>query len=125
MAAKLRIVIADDDSLTRGVLRLLLSESKHLVVGETADGLRAVELCEQLQPNLVFLDIDMPRMTGHEAATRIKASCQKTKIIMVSALATLDNVRTAMESGANGFVVKPFNAQKVMEALQRAQTAAA
>lgn len=125
MLRNLKIVIADDDRLTRSVLRLLLQESKHVVVAEAADGAKAVELCEQYHPHIAFLDIDMPRLSGHDAAVEIRKKCPKTRIIVVSALATLDNVKIAMGSGASGFVVKPFNAGKVMEAIERAFTEAA
>jgi len=119
METKLNVVIADDDGVTRSVLRLLLHENKHIVVGEASDGLRAIELCGQLKPDVAFLDIDMPRMTGHEAAVEILRENPSVKVVMVSGLATLQNVQNAMQSGASGFVVKPFNAHKIIEALGR------
>ncbi len=111
------ILIADDDGTTRHVLRLLLREHGHLVVGEAANGEKAVEMCEILQPDIIFLDIDMPRMNGHQAADRIRLAAPGVRVIMVSALATMGNVQTALQAGAGGFVVKPFNAVKVVEAI--------
>jgi two-component system chemotaxis response regulator CheY len=112
-----KIVIADDDSTTRYVLRLLLQEQLFNVVGEADDGEKAVELCAAHKPNIAFIDIHMPKMSGHAAAQQIRQQSPQTSIIMVSALSTLDNVRQAMEAGASGFVVKPFSAVKLTEAI--------
>ena len=120
MKTKFNIVIADDDRVTRSVLRLLLLENKYAVIGEAIDGVRAVEICVQLKPDIAFIDIDMPRMSGHEAAVEILRTNPQIKIIMVSALASLENVQNAMQSGAAGFVVKPFTAQKIIAAITRA-----
>lgn len=112
-----KIVIADDDATTRYVLRLLLQEQLYNVVGEAADGDKAVELCVQHKPNIAFIDIHMPGMNGHEASQLIRQQNPQTGIIMISALSTLDNVRQALEAGASGFVVKPFSAVKLIEAI--------
>lgn len=112
-----KIVIADDDSTTRYVLRLLLQEQLFNVVGEADDGEKAVELCAAHKPHIAFLDIHMPKMSGHAASQQIRQQNPSTGIIMISALSTLDNVRQAMEAGASGFVVKPFSAVKLTEAI--------
>jgi CheY-like chemotaxis protein len=113
----LNILIADDDSTTRHVLRLLLREHGHQVVAEANDGDKAVELAEVHKPDIAFLDIDMPRMDGHSAAERIRQAAPGVGMIMVTNLPTLDNVQKALQIGINGFVVKPFNAIKVVEAI--------
>lgn len=114
---ELNILIADDDSTTRHVLRLLLREHGHQVVAEAHDGEKAVELCEVHKPDIAFLDINMPRMDGHAAAERIKQATPGVGMIMVTNLPTLDNVQKALQIGISGFVVKPFNATKVVEAI--------
>ena len=114
---ELNILIADDDRATRHVLRLLLREHGHQVVAEAQDGEKAVELCEVHQPDIAFLDINMPRMDGHSAAERIKQNTPGVSMIMITSLPTLDNVQKALQIGINGFVVKPFNAVKVVEAI--------
>ena len=114
----LNILVADDDATTRRVLRLLLHESGHRVVAEAPDGEKAIELCDAHRPHLAFLDIDMPGVDGHEAARRIRAAHPKTGMIMVSAVPTRENVQSALDAGACGFVVKPFNALKVEEAIR-------
>ena len=114
---ELNIVIAADDSATRHVLRLLLREQGHQVVAEAHDGEKAVELCETRRPDIAFLDIDMPRLDGHSTAERIKQVAPGVGMIMVTNLPTLDNVQRALQVGISGFVVKPFNATKVVEAI--------
>lgn len=113
----IKIIIADDDRTTRSALRLLLMENRYIVIGEAMDGEKAIELCLSLNPNIAFIDINMPKVDGHLAAQQIRQRNPKTGVIMISSLPTLSNVRQAMESGAGGFVVKPFNASKVVEAI--------
>lgn len=114
---ELKTLIADDDNTTCRVLRLLLREHGHQVVAEAHDGEKAVELCEAHKPDIAFLDIDMPRMDGIAAAQRIRNAVPSVGIIMVSNLPTMDNVQKALQAGVSGFVVKPFNAVKVVEAI--------
>ncbi|MFC7514622.1 response regulator transcription factor [Herbaspirillum sp. GCM10030257] len=114
-----RIVIADDDSTTCSVLRLLLQEHGHLVIGEAHDGEKAVDMCEIHKPDIAFLDIQMPRLTGHDAARRIVERTPDVGIIIVSAVPTLENVQAALQAGAASFVVKPFNAVKVVDAIEQ------
>lgn len=111
----IRIIIADDDRLTRSVLRLLLQEQRYSVIGEATDGEKAVELCAEVKPDIAFIDIDMPQLNGHEAAERIRQSNPRIVVIMISALPTVANVKQAMDAGVAGFVVKPFNTGKVIE----------
>lgn len=117
--AKLNFVIADDDRMTRNVLRMLLRESYHHVAGEAGDGEKALELCIEHQPDIAFIDIDMPKLDGHQATQKIREQCRNTQVIVVSALATVSHVQQALQAGANGFLVKPFNSNKVNEAIQQ------
>lgn len=111
------ILIADDDATTRYVLRLLLLEHEFNVVGEAPDGAKAIEMCASLRPHIVFMDIQMPKMNGNEATQEIRRMLPRTGIIMVSAVSTMDNVRQALQAGASGFVVKPFTAAKLTDAI--------
>lgn len=111
------VLLADDDATTRMALRLLLQENLYHVVGEAADGEKAVELCMTLKPHVVFLDIDMPKLNGNQAAQQIREQHPKLGIVMVSAASTMDNVRQAMQAGASSFVVKPFSAARVADAV--------
>lgn len=111
------IVIADDDSVTCLVLRMLLHEHGCKVVGEAHNGEKAIALCVEHRPHIVFLDINMPRLDGHHAADRIRQASPGVTVIMITTQPTLDNVQKAIQVGAGGFIVKPFNAVKVMETI--------
>ncbi len=113
----INVVVADDDATTRVALRLLLQENRYTVVGEAADGERAVELCTTLKPHAVFLDIDMPRLSGHEAAKKLRELHPEIGIVVISAYSTMENVQQARQAGANAFVVKPFSASRLIDAL--------
>lgn len=114
---ELNVIIADDDRITRNVLRLLLRDNGCKVVGEAPDGEKAVELCMQHKPDIAFLDIHMPKLNGHEAAEKIRQDNPDVGMVMITSLPTLDSVQKALQVGATGFVVKPFNAVKVVEAI--------
>ena len=115
----LNIVIADDDTVTRSALRMLLREQRHVVIGEAADGEKAFEVCLNTLPDVVFIDINMPKLNGHELSARLTVSLPGTRIIIISSLPTVANVQQAMQGGACAFVVKPFNTVKVIEALAK------
>lgn len=114
----LKAVIADDDLTTRYSLRLLLREHGIQVVAEAGDGDKAVELCDSNLPDLIFLDINMPKLDGLQVAETIRRRIPEIGIIMVSAVPTMDNVQKALQAGINGFIVKPFSAVKVMEVIE-------
>lgn len=112
-----RVVIADDDATTRTVLRLLLQEHACIVVGEASDGERALELCATLKPQIAFLDIDMPKLSGNQVAQELRQLHPGIGIVIVSALSTVENVQQARLSGASAFIVKPFTGAKLIDAI--------
>ncbi len=114
---KCSILIADDDAVTRGALRLLLVEQGHTVVGEAADGERALDMCALLKPDIVFADINMPKLDGHGLSEQLRLRVPGARIVIISSLPTVANVQRALLGGAAGFVVKPFNGVKVLEAV--------
>jgi YesN/AraC family two-component response regulator len=114
---KCSILIADDDPVTRGALRLLLVEQGHTVVGEAADGERALDMCTLLKPDIVFADINMPKLDGHGLSDQLRLRAPGVRIVIISSLPTVANVQRALLGGAAGFVVKPFNGVKVLEAV--------
>lgn len=116
---KLNVVIADDDAVTRGALRMLLNEQHYSVVGEATDGEKAVELCLQCNPDIVFLDINMPKLTGHQVAEQVRLKLSRTRIVIITSLPTVANVQQAMAGGATAFLVKPFTAAKVVDAVSK------
>ena len=103
----MKILIADDHALFRAGLRALLSGIEGVeIVGESADGLAAVELAASTRPDLVFLDIAMPRLNGIAAAERIKAAQPGVRVIVLSMHLTEEYIRRALAAGADGYMLK-------------------
>ena len=102
-----RIILADDHTLVRQGIKKILEENPDLeVIGEAADGQEAVNLLKKLQPDLVILDIQMPRMNGLEAAKMIKERFPAMKILMLTMHKEDEYLRQAREIGVEGFVLK-------------------
>lgn len=112
------VLLADDDGMLRAKLRLILVSEDYQVVGEAGNGEDAVALYGKLHPELVLLDINMPKMDGLQALAAIHKINPQAVVMMVSADATMDKVKEALTLGAAGFVVKPFNAESVLERIE-------
>jgi two-component system chemotaxis response regulator CheY len=119
MAKLTRILVVDDNDVMRTLLRGILRGETFEVVGEARNGHAAVELTERLKPDIVCMDVMMPEMDGLEALQAIKAGEVDCAVVMITASATADTVRLAIESGAAGYIVKPFNSAKVLDTLGR------
>jgi len=111
------IVLIDDDELTRTALRLLAREAGFSVVGEAHDGVAGLAVVERLQPDLVCLDVLMPGIDGLSVLEKIKAAQPGLAVLMITASADPATVKRALALGADGFVVKPFNADRVVRSL--------
>ncbi len=107
MGEPVRVLIAEDEALIRLDLKEMLEEEGYAVVGEAADGVRAVELAEVLRPDLVFLDIKMPLMDGLAAARQI-ADQRIAPVVILTAFSQRDLVEQARDAGAMAYLVKPF-----------------
>jgi len=112
------VLIADDDSMLREMLKLILHSEGYKVVGEASNGIDAVMQCVKLKPDLVLLDINMPKMDGLQALVEIHKATPQARVIMVSALVTMDSVSEAIQNGAIGFVVKPLNPATVLDQIK-------
>ena len=117
-AKRLTAVIADDDQYLRELLRLLLRSDVYDVVGEASNGESATELCKRLLPDVTLLDINMPVKDGLAVLDELTTAKYPGKVVMMSAEATLDRVKLAIEKGAAGFIVKPFNSGTVLDELR-------
>jgi len=114
-AQKHSILVVDDDSMMREMLKLILLSEEYRIAGEAANGHDAVMQCVSLKPDLVLLDINMPKMDGLQALEEIRKANPTTKVLMVSADATMDKVKEAIQKGAVGFIVKPLNPASVLD----------
>lgn len=116
---KKKVMIADDDAIMRELLKGILRTAGHTVVGEASNGEQAIAVVERTSPEVLCLDIHMPKMDGMQCLEALKAASPQLTIIMVSGEATLPVVQEALSKGAGGFIVKPFNAAKVLDTIQR------
>ncbi|CAM4035137.1 chemotaxis response protein [Lederbergia lenta] len=114
-----KILIVDDAAFMRMMVKDILTKNGFEVVGEAADGAQAVEKYKELKPDLVTMDITMPEMDGITALKEIKAFDPSAKIIMCSAMGQQAMVIDAIQAGAKDFIVKPFQADRVIEAISK------
>ena len=113
------VLIADDQELVRFGLRTLIDNEDDLAcAGEAADGLAAVELASELQPDLVMLDLAMPRMDGLEALPLIRAAVPGVRVIVLSGFNQSTLAEKAMEAGADKYVVKGGSMRQLLELVE-------
>jgi two-component system, chemotaxis family, chemotaxis protein CheY len=111
------VLIVDDVAFVRKTLATILSENGFDVVGEAANGTDAVEQYHRLRPDVVTMDIVMPKMSGIEATRKILKSSPEAKIVMVSAMGQETLVMESIHAGAKDYVLKPFSADEVVRTL--------
>lgn len=116
-APAVRVVVAEDEALIRLDLVELLTEEGYTVVGEAADGEAAIALARELTPDLVVMDIKMPKRDGISAA-QVIASERIAPVVMLTAFSQRDLVERAREAGAMAYVVKPFDASDLVPAIE-------
>jgi len=115
-----RILVADDASFMRQIIREILESDGHEIVAEASDGVQAVEAWKKHQPDLVTMDIVMPRRSGIDAVRAIMAIDSTARIVMCSALGQETLVTEALQAGARDFIVKPFKPDAVLATLRGA-----
>ena len=120
-----RVVIADDETIVRMDIREILEANGYDVVGEASDGIDAVELCRQQNPDLVLLDIKMPLMDGLSAAKQIHETNGNVAIVILTAYNDERFIDKAAEYGSVGYVVKPLNERSLIPAIKIALKRAA
>ena len=113
------ILICDDAAFMRMMIKDILTKNGYNIVGEAENGAKAVEKYAELKPDLVLMDITMPEMDGIEALKKIKAADANASILMCSAMGQQAMVIESIQSGAKDFIVKPFQADRVLEAVQK------
>ena len=113
------ILICDDAAFMRMMIKDVLSKNGYTVAGEAENGLKAVEKYNELHPDLVLMDITMPEMDGIQALKKIKEKDGAASVIMCSAMGQQAMVIESIQAGARDFIVKPFQAERVIEAVKK------
>jgi len=118
-AARRRVLVAEDEALIRLDLAEMLREEGYAVVGEAADGEQAVAMAEELRPDLVILDVKMPKMDGIDAAAKI-TSDRIAPVVILTAFSQRDLVMRARDAGTMAYLVKPFAKRDLVPAIELA-----
>ena len=117
----IRVLLVDDHMVVRSGLSTVLSVYDDLkLVGEAGDGEEAIKLCEQLQPDVILMDLLMPKMDGVTAIKAIKASWPQIQIIALTSFKEKEYVEGALKAGANGYLLKDVSAEELVNAIRRA-----
>lgn len=114
-----RVLIADDASFMRQMIRDIIEPEGFEVVGEAADGVEVVDKYRELQPDVVMMDIVMPKRSGIDAVKEIHAEAPTARVVMCSALGQEALVTEAIQAGAKDFIVKPFKPDAVLATLRK------
>jgi two-component system chemotaxis response regulator CheY len=114
------ILICDDAAFMRMMIKDILSKNGYTIAGEAENGAKAVEKYFETKPDLVMMDITMPEMDGIQALKKIKSTDAGANIIMCSAMGQQAMVIESIQAGAKDFIVKPFQAERVLEAVKKA-----
>lgn len=115
----MRILIVDDSKYMRYVMHAIVTNEGHEVVGEASDGQMGIELYDALRPDVVFMDVTMPILSGFESLKRIRAIDSKSIVIMCSAMGQQWLIRESILEGAFDYITKPFKEEKIVYILRR------
>ncbi len=119
----LKIVIADDDTALCDYLEAVISRTPHKVVGKAQDGRQALQLIDTMKPDLVFMDLAMPHMSGIEAIYLARKKGMQGKIIATSDFAIDQTIHEVLMAGADEFLAKPFSPKEAQKLLERRSAA--
>lgn len=115
----MKVLIADDAAFMRMMLKDILVKNGHEVVGEAVNGVDMLQKYEDTNPDIVTLDITMPEMDGLQALKKLREKHQDANVVMCSAMGQQAMVIDAIQSGAKDFIVKPFQAERIVECLAK------
>lgn len=116
------ILVVDDAAFMRMMIKNILTKEGYNVVAEAANGKEAITLYSKLKPDLVTMDITMPEMDGIESVKAIRQVDPDARIIMCSAMGQQAMVMEAIQAGAKDFIVKPFQQERILQAIERVLT---
>ena len=113
------VLVVDDTAFMRMQIKQILVKEGHSMIGEAENGIEAVEQFQKLKPDVVILDITMPKMDGIEALKKIKEIDPDSKVIICSAVGYQEMLAKAMQCGAETFIVEPFEAEHLIKAVNK------
>lgn len=113
------VFIIDDNETTRAVLRMIIQGDAYHVIGEANNGISGLARARRLRPDIVCLDIEMPGSNGLDVLVEIKKTLPNTSVLMVSGSNDRATIVTAIQLGASGFILKPFNSGIVLDTLDK------
>ena len=113
------ILIVDDDEILCETLKIMLKQAGFRIAGEATNGHEAITQCASRTPDLILLDINMPKMGGVEALIEIRKINPHVKVLMMSTEGTIDKVKEAIHHGASGFVVKPMSKEVLLNKVEK------
>ena len=116
----LRVVIADDEPITRMDIKEILTEKGYEVIGEVADGFDAVEICKAQKPDLVLMDIKMPLLDGLSAARIMAEEGVDAAVVLITAYSEREFIDSAKEIGVSGYLVKPIDEKSLIPSIELA-----
>ena len=111
------VLVVDDVAFVRSTLVSILNENGYQVIGEAGNGADAIEQYSRLNPDLVTMDVVMPKMSGIEAARKIVKATPSARIVMISAMGQESLVMEAIHAGARDYLLKPFSSQEILRTL--------
>lgn len=115
-----RVLVIDDHQLTRSLLRAMLREAGYTTQRESGDVVMGVKVAEHFSPHLICLDVQMPKMNGVEAIAALKAVAPHAAVIMVTGSNDRNTIMASIDAGAHGYIIKPFNGETVLRAVESA-----
>jgi two-component system chemotaxis response regulator CheY len=113
----IRVLLVDDNDMTRTLLRGMLVVEEYEMAGEANNGEAGLEMALRLKPDVICLDIQMPKTNGIEVLKQIKSQLPRTAVVMVTGSTERETVQAAITGGADGYIVKPFNSARVLDAI--------
>ena len=114
-----KVLVVDDAAFMCLTIKQMLERNGHTMIGQASTGVEAIQKFTELRPELILMDITMPEMNGVEALERIKEIDPNAKIIICSAMAQKDYIARSIELGVEDFIVKPFQPDRVLEAVKK------
>jgi DNA-binding response OmpR family regulator len=109
-----RVLIVDDSPGTRQLLRAMMEAAGHDVVGQADNGRDGLALSQTLKPEVMLLDMLLPQLDGIEVLGRLKTAAYRPKVVMLSSVTAVERVRAARDAGADFYILKPFEVEKVV-----------